>query len=245
MKVTFDSEIFLNDLFKQAVKLARCEEPLKSYTKLSSHSRLSIGLDIHAYGPYNARMAVLVTDERDTTHIRMEKIEIFEEHIGNLRYHESFTDEQLKFINGFKCLLGKCFECFGKRWHELSRDVELAVPKYAGFRLVEKGQFPWVYFDELRCYSVNQIVRKFFQAMFKCLGLDTQCTAHVDQIKNLCVTVPTDYHTYQRLLLKNCLRSIGIEKCMFVNKLTSLAVPFLAKNKSDRSQKLIIDFSSG
>lgn len=248
MKVTFDSEIYLDEIFRRAVKLAAANrrKPFKLYSYLSDRrSKLSVGIDIQTYGPYNARMALLTTNEANPKEIDLERIEMFDDHVGNLKYDESFTSEQLEFVKEFKYLLGKCLECFGKRWNELRKDRELALSKSAEFKLVEKDQFPFVYYDESRVYSVNSIMQRFFRAMFECLSIDTMCTAHLAHLKSVCVTVPSDYHTYQRLLLKNCLRSIGIEACIFVNKPTSLALPFLAKDLTDRTQKFVIDFSSG
>ena len=46
-------------------------------------------------------------------------------------------------------------------------------------------------------------------------------------------------------LLKNCFENIGLKKFILVNKSTSLALPFLAKNLSDSSKKFILDFGSG
>lgn len=247
MKVTFDSEVFLEDLFKRALKIATTGRKLKDYSKLKPHLKLSIGIDIVTYGSYNAKMAFIITNEScgSDGHIRLEKIQMFEDHIGNLRYSDSISCDDIEFIKEFKSLISKCFECFGKRWYELSKDVELKVPRNASFKLVEQCQFAMVYFDELRCFSINQIICKFFQTMLKCLCIDITPRDQPACFKNLCVTIPSDFHSYQRLTLKNCLHAIGISNFILVNKSTSLALPFLAKNLDDSTQKFIVDFGSG
>ena len=237
MKVRFDEEAFLDDLFKRAFKLAQLGKT--GLVSIDNEYRVSVGIDITTYGSCNARMAALITDEPSSDQVKLERLEMLENHIGNIRYHSSILPDDVEFINKYKFLLVKCFECFGKRWYELGKDAELKMPPGASFKLVEREQFAWVCFDEARCVSVNVIMRKFFQTMLKCVNVDSAC------IKCVCITIPSHYHSYQRLLLKSCFHSIGIERLLLVNKPNSLVLPFLAKHLNDSTQKFIIDFSSG
>lgn len=83
--------------------------------------------------------------------------------------------------------------------------------------------------------------------MFNCLGIDLSNEFDLNEkFSKLCVTLPSDFHSYQRLTLKNCFEQIGLKnRFLLVNKSTSLALPFMAKNLKDMSKKLIIDFGSG
>lgn len=251
LKVTFDSDIFLDELFNEAFKYSKIQSRFKLTP--NDHSKISIGIDIVTYGSYNAKMAYIITNDPivschnshkpATGHHRLiEKIQIFEDHIGNLKYDASYTHDDFKFIDQFKTLLNKCFDCLGKRWYELN-DADLDVSRSYSFKLVKRDHFPCVFFDEQRCYPINKILSKFFQTMLK--SLNVNLNAPSNSLKSVCVTIPSDFHTYQRLTLKNCLENINIKNFLLVNKSTSLTLPFLTQRLDDSSQKFIIDFGSG
>jgi molecular chaperone DnaK (HSP70) len=86
--------------------------------------------------------------------------------------------------------------------------------------------------------------------MFECIGIDLANPAFrwTERILKLCVTLPSDFHSYQRLCLKNCFELIGLKnKFLLVNKSTALALPFMAKNihNKNTAKKFILDFGSG
>jgi molecular chaperone DnaK (HSP70) len=165
-----------------------------------------------------------------------------EDHIGNLKAMPQYSNQDVYFIEQFQSIIKSTFQCFGKRWYELTSD-DLKCGKSASFKIIERNEFPCIYFDDARCYTTNRLVGKFFEAMLKCVGIHMR--DYDSKLKNLCITIPSDFHTYQRLTLKNCLETIGLNNYIMVNKSTSLALPFLAKNLDDSSKKFIIDFGSG
>jgi len=111
------------------------------------------------------------------------------------------------------------------------------------FSVVEIDQYPYISFDDAKYYSIDKIVAKFFESMIKCINPDL--IKSPDRLNKLCVSIPSDFHTYQRLILKNCLDSIGLKNYLITTKSTALAMPFLAKDRTDNTKKLIIDFGSG
>lgn len=241
MKVQFDSSVFLDQLFKKALKLAFNQQG-NSRLSLEENFKISVGIDIVCYGAYNSKMAYLITDENNPDNISFGAIEMSEDHIGNLKVLSDYTRKEICFIEQFHSIIRSTFHCFGKRWYEL-KDEDLKLSKNSSYKIVERKQFPCIYFDESRCYSANEIVSKYFEAMLKCLNINLN--ESTPKLKSLCVTIPSDFHSYQRLALKSCFESIGLKKFILVNKSTSLALPFLAKNLSDSSKKFILDFGSG
>ena len=139
-------------------------------------------------------------------------------------------------------MIKAAFNCFGKRWYELSQ-YDVKHFKTEKFRLVEINQYPYIYFDESCLYRVETIVSKFFESILKCLSTDIFRSEN--KLRKVCIAIPSDFHSYQRLILKNCLDNIGIKDYIITIKSTALAMPFLAKNRDDSSRKLIIDFGSG
>lgn len=242
MKVKFDSSIFLDDLFRKALKFALNQSKTKNLRQQFEGFKISVGIDIVCYGAYNAKMAYVLTKPNGTFH----SIDILEDHIGNLKIKSKYTQKEIDFIDAFQLLVHKLFSLFGKRWYELS-ESDLCLPKLAYFKIIEQDQYPHIWFDDNRCYSINQLLSKFFLTMFQCLGLDISNQEDINQkFINLCVTLPSDFHSYQRLSLKNCFDQIGLKnKFLMVNKSTSLALPFMAKNLNDSTKKFIIDFGSG
>ena len=246
MSVKFDeSSIFLDDLFKHALKLALNQAGDKK-TPITSNSinslKISVGIDIVCYGAFNSKMAYVTINETQKDNVCFSSIEMTEDHIGNLKLLPKYTNQDIYFIEQFQSIIKSAFQCFGKRWYELTSD-DFKVNKTNSFKIIERNEFPCIYFDDARCYTTNRLVSKFFETMLKCIGVsmrDYDC-----RLKNLCITIPSDFHTYQRLTLKNCLETIGLNNYIMVNKSTSLALPFLAKNLNDTTKKFIIDFGSG
>lgn len=134
------------------------------------------------------------------------------------------------------------FSCFGKRWYELSQ-YDVNIFQTDNFSLVEIDQYPYIYFDKTHYFRIETLVCKFFESILKCISGDI--FRYDNKLKNLCIAIPSDFHTYQRLILKNCLDSIGLKHYIITIKSTALAMPFLAQDRGDSSRKLIIDFGSG
>jgi molecular chaperone DnaK (HSP70) len=239
-----ESLAFLDELFRNALRLAQTQAPSKLRKAVTfDKSKVSIGIDIVCYGAYNAKMAYVLTNETNTNNIDLEVIETVEDHIGNLKYSSKYSEVEIEFVEQFQSMMRATFLCFGKRWFELS-EFERKVPSAAIFKLIEIDQFPYLSFGEGRSYSMNQIVCVFFQTMLKCLRIDT-CKFDMDSFKKICVTLPSDFHSYQRLALKQCFESIGLRNFILVNKSTSLTLPFLTRDLNDATKKFIIDFGSG
>ncbi|CAF0759225.1 unnamed protein product [Brachionus calyciflorus] len=242
MKVKFDSSIFLDDLFKKALRLSTINQT----NKINKDAlKYSIGIDFVCYGTYNSKMAYVITRPDGG----FESIKIVENHIGNLKcdINRKISQNEKEFIEQFHMMLNKMFVLFGKRWYETS-EVDLRLPKKAMFKIIEKNQVPYIWFDQSRHYSINQVLTKFFFTMFECVGIDLTNPAYKwhDKILKICVTLPSDFHSYQRLCLKNCLEQIGLtNKYLLINKSTSLALPFMVKKLNDKTKKFIIDFGSG
>lgn len=163
--------------------------------------------------------------------IKFRKKNLFKKHF--------FLD--IEFIEQFQLIIRAAFHCFGKRWYELSQ-YDVDHYKSDLFGLVEINQYPHIYFEDNKYYKIETIVSKFFETILKCVTHDI---FRDNRLKRVCVAIPSDFHTYQRLVLKNCLESIGLENYIITIKSTALAMPFLAKDRSDASRKLIIDFGSG
>lgn len=157
MKVKFDSSIFLNDLFKRALRLSQTQSKSKKLPNNDNNLKFSIGIDIVCYGAYNAKMAYVLTKENDAFH----SIEMFENHVGNLKVISKYNQKDIQFIEEFQFMIYKSFHIFGKRWNELT-EQEIQLPKSCLFKIIERDQYPHVWFDETRCYSINQILCKFF-----------------------------------------------------------------------------------
>lgn len=245
-KVKFESSIFLDDLFKKAYRLNKISSKTKTHgVKYSDKCRYGIGIDIVSYGAFSAKMAY-VTTKKDGT---FSSIKIVENHIGSLKCCENsiMRDNEKEFIEQFHLMISKMFELFGKRWYEIT-NADLKLPRNAMFKIVEKDQMASICFDEARTYSVNKILIKFFVSMLECIGIDltNEKFKWSELITRLCVALPSDFHSYQRLCLKNCFEKIGLgDKFMLVNKSTSLALPFMSKKLNDSTKKCIIDFGSG
>lgn len=245
-KVKFDSSIFLDDLFKKAYRLSQTSSKTKkSVAKYSEKSRYGIGIDIVSYGAFSAKMAY-VTTKRDGS---FSSIKIVENHIGSLKCcsNSMMRDNDKEFIEQFHLMISKIFELFGKRWYEIT-NADLKLPKTAMFKIIEQNQMASISFDEARTYSVNKILTKFFVSMLECIGIDltNDRLNWSEQINRLSVALPSDFHSYQRLCLKNCFEQIGLgDRFMLVNKSSSLALPFMSKKLNDSSKKFIIDFGSG
>jgi hypothetical protein len=242
-KVQFESSIFLDQLFKRALKLAINQQTNAKF-HLEKKYKISIGIDIVCYGAFNSKMAFLITNEKDPTNISVGSIEMCEDHVGCLKVLPNYSKKDICFIEQFQSIIRATFNCFGKRWYEL-KDDEMKTSKKSTFKIVEQNQFPCIYFDESRCYTTNEIVSKYLETLLRCLNIDLNDSESKGKLKGICVTIPSDFHSYQRLVLKNCFENIGLKKFILVNKSTSLALPFLAKNLSDSSKKFILDFGSG
>ncbi|RMZ93444.1 molecular chaperone [Brachionus plicatilis] len=244
-KVKFDSSIFLDDLFKKAFRLSQSTSRTKKCKiKYSDEYRYGIGIDIVSYGAFSAKMACVSINKDGSFH----SIQMVEDHIGSLRCSENskISQNEKEFAEQFQLMMSKVFQLFGKRWYEMT-DSDLRLPNTAVFKIVEQDQMPSVWFDEARKYSINKILVKFFLGMFECIGIDLENMSckWTERITRLCVALPSDFHSYQRLCLKNCFEQIGLrEKFLLVNKSTSLALPFMAKKLNDSSRKFIIDFGS-
>jgi hypothetical protein len=65
MNVKFDeSSIFLDHLFKHALKLAQIQSGKETAKKSLPHGvRISVGIDIVCYGAYNSKMACVTINE--------------------------------------------------------------------------------------------------------------------------------------------------------------------------------------
>jgi hypothetical protein len=250
-----ESMAFLDELFRNALRLALTQSaaskpPRKTVT--FDKSKVSIGIDIVCYGAYNAKMAYVLTDETRPDSVDLEVIETVEDHIGNLKYSGKCTKAENEFVEQFQAMMRTAFMCFGKRWFELN-EYDRKIPSAAIFKLVEVDQFPHLCFSgggdttpTMRSYSMNQIVCVFFQTMLKCLKVDlTSKTEIKNSFKKICVTLPSDFHSYQRLALKQCFEIIGLRSFILVNKSTSLTLPFLTRDLNDATKKFIIDFGSG
>jgi hypothetical protein len=240
--VKFDSTIYLEHLFKKAVKYAiiqaKASKKSSKTPSFDKNSRIFLGIDIVSYGASNAKMAYVCKNKLNTE----TTIDIVHNHIGNLKLLPDYNEKDIEFIEQFQLIIKSAFQCFGKRWYELS-EYDVANYKSQLFSLVEINQYPYIYFDDERYYRIETIVCMFFNSMIHCLDLDISKNERC--IKKVCVSIPSDFHTYQRFVLKNCLDHIGLKNYIITIKSTALAMPFLAKDRTDSSRKLIIDFGSG
>jgi hypothetical protein len=268
-KSRVESAAFLDELFTSALRLAQRQAEAKAkenatdtskqsiQPKIMDMSNVSIGIDIVCYGAYNAKMAYVLTkseskDTAVTDRLELEVIETVDDHIGHLKYNTSYTAAEAEFVEQFQSMMRTTFLCFGKRWFELS-ELDKRMPSNANFKLVEVDQFPQIYFGEARSFTMNQLVCMFFQTMLKCVRTHVRCPATAatssaavaTEFKKICVTLPSDFHSYQRLVLKQCFESIGLRDFILVNKSTSLTLPFLKRDLNDSTKKFIIDFGSG
>lgn len=263
-KVKFQPSFYLDHMFRQAFKIvqyqkSRTSNECRIYTdeiKKNPHAMVSVGIDIVCYGAYTAKMAYVITNEDKSSDDyyrngpQLDIVEAVEDHIGNLKYNDQYSQQQKEFVEMFQALMRSSFLCFGKRWSELSPQ-EKECPANLGFKLVEKDQLPHLVFDEEKSeyYPLNQLISRFFLYMLKTLCVDIEendgKALFPKNFNRLCVTLPSDFHSYQRLALKECLDMLGLEDYLFVNKSTSLTLPFLTKDLSDSSKKFVIDFGSG
>ena len=253
-RVQFHS-LFLDNLFHKALEFSQTQSSdpngtaaSSSLTNLNEQSKISLGIDIVCYGAYNAKMAYVLTKESEKSNnsgggnVELEVIETVEDHVGNLKFRPDYTKDEAEFVEQFQCLIRTTFRCFGKRWLELGEFEKQTLAK--SYKLVEVDQFPRVLFEgeQKHCFSMNQIVCAFFATMLKCLRLRE---ARSRNFKKICITLPSDFHSYQRLALKECFDTLGIDNFILVNKSTSLTLPFLTKNLNDTTKKFIVDFGSG
>lgn len=236
--VSFDSSVFLDDLFKKAIKYALYQSEKKDRLMVKS-CEVFVGIDIVSYGTSNAKMSYVLKRADNSTKT---SIDLVEDHVGNLKLLPNYTQTDIDFIDEFQLIIKTAFQCFGKRWYELS-EYDVNNHKSELFHVMEIDQYPYISFDDAKFYSVEKIVAKFFESMIRCLSTDLAKAP--DRLSKLCVCIPNDFHTYQRLVLKQCLDSIGFRDFLITTKATALAMPFLAKNRQDTSKKLIVDFGSG
>ena len=236
-EVKFDSEIYLDELFKKAFTYAQ-NQGKRIDKSLSNNAKLYVSIDIVSYGASNAKMG-FVARNKATDKVT---IDLVDNHIGNLRLLPSYNAKDIEFIEEFQLVIKATFQCFGKRWYELS-EYDVKHLRSNMFSLVEINQYPHIYFDNTRYFRIETIVCKFFQTMLRCFGADV--FQNENKLKKVCVSIPSDFHTYQRFILKHCLDHIGLSNFIITAKSTALAMPFLARDRLDSSKKLIIDFGSG
>jgi hypothetical protein len=219
---------------KQQVNLKLNEEPVVA--------SIGVAIDIAAYGSQNAKMAITLVSSQN----ELISISIVDDHVGNLKLLPEYDRSSIEFVEQFKYLLMKAFQCFGKRWYELD-DSERACSSDVQIELVEIEQDACVRFVETDCYySIDEIVSAFVESMLACVGLDVFDEASINRLNKLSIVVPSNFHTYQRIRLRHCMDRLGIgEKIYITNKSIALVLPFASKNIMDASKKLIIDFGSG
>ncbi len=236
--VSFDSSIFLDDLFKKAIKYAMYQSNKKEKLMIKS-CEIYVGIDIVSYGASNAKMSYVLKriDNSNKT-----SIDLVEDHIGNLKLMPNYTKTDIEFIDEFQLIIKTAFQCFGKRWYELS-EYDVNSHKSEVFNVVEIDQYPYISFDDAKYYSIDKLVAKFFESMLKCISPDL--IKSPERLNKVCISIPNDFHTYQRLVLKNSLDNIGVKNFLITTKATALAMPFLAKDREDKTKKLILDFGSG
>jgi hypothetical protein len=157
--VTFDSTIYLDQLFKKALKYALNQNnygKLEAKLEIDKNSKLFVGIDIVSYGASNAKMAYVAKNKMNGE----TKIDLVKNHIGNLKLLPNYTQKDIEFIDEFQLIIRAAFHCFGKRWYELSEyDVSTSF-KSNLFKLIEINQYPYIYFDETRYYRIETIVCK-------------------------------------------------------------------------------------
>ena len=239
--VTFDPTIFLDELFKKATQYAigQSKESDKFKTR---NIDISVGLDLSSYGRENTKMACLVR-KYDRNKLKDQIFtEIIENHIGNLKILDSYNLQDIKFIEEFQKLMKVVFQCFGKRWYELS-EYDVGNYMHRPFEVIEIDQLPYVLFDDEHSFKIEQIFSKYLESILKCISSDIFNSEK--KLKKVCVAIPTDFHTYQRIILNKCLESIGVKEFTLTSKSLALAMPLLAKKSNDSSKKLVIDFGSG
>ncbi len=219
-RVTFDSQLFLDEMFSKAIKYAKRQQP--SGKDLTKNCKLYVGIDIVSYGASTAKMAFVSKNRTSLEN----KIDLVKHHIGNLKLLPDYTQADISFIEEFQLMVYAAFYCFGKRWYELS-EYDVKKLKSDRFCLIEINQYPYIYFEEKRYYRIETVVAKFFECLLKCLSDDIM--RNENKLKRVCVAIPSDFHTYQRYILKNCLDSIGLKNYIITIKSTALAMPFLAK----------------
>jgi molecular chaperone DnaK (HSP70) len=232
-----DKTSILNQTFKRAFKIVQQQNEQQNIdlSKLKDdNKKLSVGIDIVCYGSFNAKMATVFMTNND------DEAEMITNHIGHLIAPFN-CDVDNDFIEWFNFLIKLAFRCFGKRWYELTVE-ERSCPHKFPFRIVESNQFAFVSFKSNECYSMELLVSIFMRTMLRCLYLTPKNWN--DQLKDLFVTVPSDFHTYQRITLKKCFKNIGLKSYRIVNKSTALTLPFLT-TKDNNNETLVIDFGSG
>ena len=111
--VSFDSSIFLDDLFKKAIKYAMYQSNKKEKLMIKS-CEIYVGIDIVSYGASNAKMSYVLKriDNSNKT-----SIDLVEDHIGNLKLMPNYTKTDIEFIDEFQLIIKTAFQCFGKRWY--------------------------------------------------------------------------------------------------------------------------------
>lgn len=85
-KVTFDSKLFLDDLFKKAYKYALNQ--MKKTENISKNAKLYVGIDIVSYGASNAKMGFVSKNKTS----QETSIDLIDNHIGNLKLLSNYTE---------------------------------------------------------------------------------------------------------------------------------------------------------
>lgn len=91
-KVTFDSKLFLDEIFSKAIKYAN-KQGKKVDKKFTKNCKLYVGIDIVSYGSSNAKMAYV---SKNRTNLET-KIDLVDHHIGNLKLMPSYDSNGRTF----------------------------------------------------------------------------------------------------------------------------------------------------
>lgn len=265
-KIEYTSS-FLNEIFNQAFNYSKKQSTLSSDKLPSKSTRLSIGIDfvgvcsddINARLAYvyskpnggdmeqqqpNASLNATGSSSHSTKSSTKPNVEIVDDHIGCLKYLSEYKEHDVLFIEQFKYLIRMAFKCFGRKFYELNLLDEAKWLKTMPFQVVNKLEIPYFKFNDERSFNCEYIIGKFVEYLLK--TLDIQLVDLNDELVDLCVSVPTDFYTFQRISLRNCLESIGIKKYKIINKSSALTVPFLLKDRRKTASKiLVVDFPSG
>jgi len=103
-------------MFKKAIKYAMYQSEKKDRIMIKS-CEIFIGIDIVSYGASNAKMSYVLKRIDNTNKT---SIDLSEDHIGNLKLMPNYTKDDVEFIDEFQLIIKTAFQCFGKRWYELS-----------------------------------------------------------------------------------------------------------------------------
>ena len=253
LKMFNHGDSFLEEIFHQAYDYSRRQSKVIETAPPKSSAQLSIGIDITCLDHYevNARLAYVMNCSVDRSFEALHEdgktrsnVEIVQDHVGNLKFLADYEPSDTKFIKQFKCLIGLAFKYFGKKFYEIQASLESKkYLKSMPFRIVCQDEMPHFQFDEARCFSIEQILGHFFSTMFKTLDVSSETLNKNGN--SLCISVPTDFYTFQRVTLVNCLESVGIKNLRIINKSSALVIPFLLKDRKSTSKILVIDFPSG